>query len=1458
MRTVLPYVLWMLGAGLMVGLSSARALSCDLAAGGSLMGESEEDRTGAAVAGVGDVNGDNYDDFLVAACGSDQGGPQAGQTYLMLGASSGWSADVPVASLAAASFVGDASETSGWSVAGVGDVNGDGSGDFLIGAPGYDEGGLADVGRACLILGATALPWGIHTPLSSSALLFIGDASGERAGCSVAGAGDVNGDGYSDVLIGAPGSDSSAGRTYLVLGRAGWDSDRYLLRGDRNASFQGEYPGDRSGHCVAAAGDANGDGYDDFLIGAPSDDGQAPGAGKTYLVFGAPSGWTSDFALGSLVENSTPAGVSFAGSAAFGRSGFSLAGVGDFSGDGYDDLLIGAPGYDNERGSVYLILGASTAKQWGTVNLEELGSRGRPRGATFLGELSDDRAGSSVSSAGDFNGDGYNDFLLAAEGFDGEQGVDAGKVYLIHGSRLGASRARQFNLGDLSRTSTPQGCCFLGTTRGNRISLACAGDLDGDGLHDFLVGEPHGESFGTATGKTHLLFGRGAAAQATYRAYMRSSSPSGLAGGLSSKGIGTPGDRSGSTPASRCWLTYAGGHGPGGTGASSLETVTLMRHRTGEFSEDRQQQEANVHWTLFTNRTGWEGAWVTLKYTDEEIFKGTAQQLDEDRLSIYQRGPLEPYRPLSTIVDADRNLLRAPISPFPYSSFAISYGPRESNVVINEFVARNGPRSNGKDWIEFYNRGNSEIGLAGWTLEANVEVDGSQELPDVLQTWTFPSIGATVPAGGYLVIWAPGRGIPPEMGFPLRGGGGYIALYDATGNPVDAITYTEQQQDVAYGRFPDGSGDWRFLYHLTRGGRNKHYPPQFDLPAGVYSASQTLRLSTAEPGAAIYYTTDSSPPTKASTRYTSGTPISVTETMAVRARAYESEHSENYSEMVTHSYLIGAASVPIFSIVANPPHLWDATAGIYTHPQEKDWERPVWVEFFDASGRLCFAGEAAIKIHGNPYARRREKKSFRLHFKSEYGAKELHYSLLPGTTVQRFDPLLLRAGSQDGWSFDPQEFDPEDCDPADPDISRSKGILQHHRERALYVKNQTGYQLARDMGQPAPHGMFAEVYLTSEHAALESWGLYNALQTVNALFLNQHFGLTASWYVIKDGEFDGDLEAWQAWQEFVSRVEGLDLAVDEHYEMLLEDLDLEDFSRFVLLNVWLMNHDWPLHNWCAVRRREGDTRWRFILWDLDVTFGTTFYHQGIPFGQNYEIIQKLLRVYAPREGRENVISAIFRKLVDRDRNLGVHEYEDFFLSLYHRYAEVLSEDHVNRRLEEQLKQVAPVIEAEALRWGSGRGICWADDKTKGDWEMAAALTRDFVAWRSGIMACRIEKFFEDPSDPDDCTPLVMPTETPSATATPTSTKSPTPSPTSSETPTPSSTPSLSPTSTPTATPVPGDINGDRFVDAKDLFFFSLWWQESETDDNRSCNPVSEGPDDRIDEQDLLWLMRYWK
>ena len=393
---------------LLLGASLGGASTLDLStADYAFVGENPADMAGISVASAGDVDDDGRDDLLFGAPSNADGGTGAGKAYLVLGASLGATSTIDLAT-ADYAFVGESTnDAAGTSVASAGDVDGDDLDDLLIGA---SLAGSSSQGKAYLVLGASL--GGVSSiDLSTADYHFTGIAAGDSAGGAVASAGDVDGDGLDDVLIGARQADTQAGldvgHAYVVLG-ASLGATAAMDLGAADFVLTGVAAGDAAGVSVAGIRDVDIDGLDDIIVGALSSDAVGSGAGAAYVVLG--KSLTTP-----LIELST-ADYTFVGEANGDNAGVSVAGAGDVDGDAIPDILIGA----NDAG--YLILASSL----GAVDTIDLAAADY----AFTAENTNDYAGNSVASAGDSDGDGLADLLIGAWG-NSENGSQAGKAYLL-------------------------------------------------------------------------------------------------------------------------------------------------------------------------------------------------------------------------------------------------------------------------------------------------------------------------------------------------------------------------------------------------------------------------------------------------------------------------------------------------------------------------------------------------------------------------------------------------------------------------------------------------------------------------------------------------------------------------------------------------------------------------------------------------------------------------------------------------------------------------------------------------------------------------------------------------------------------------------------------------------------------------------------------------------------------
>ncbi len=649
-----------------------------------------------------------------------------------------------------------------------------------------------------------------------------------------------------------------------------------------------------------------------------------------------------------------------------------------------------------------------------------------------------------------------------------------------------------------------------------------------------------------------------------------------------------------------------------------------------------------------------------------------------------------------------------------------------AQIQINELMASTNqetPEGVSLEWVELHNVGESAVDLTGYAL--------SDDLLMPFQ-WLLPSI--TLQPDEYLLVYATGLNQYNvgefHTNFRLNRDGETLSVFAPTGVLVDRVSFPLQQRDVSYGRDPATPTQWRYYSppspgqpNAANGSMGFASPVDASVPAGRYDSAVSVQLLSNQQDADIHYTLDGSEPDQSSDLFTNN--LRVNKTTVVRSRAYADGFLP--SPVSTDTYIIrDSIDRPILSLSTHPDNLWDRQTGIYANATASGvaWERPVHMEYFEPSGSLISSEDCGIRMHGGASRNRAEKKSFRLYFRSDYGPGRLDAPVIPDASdALPYDKLVLRAGYNDSWiHWSPVE-----------------------RDLTTYSYDQLCRNLSGDMGAPYSRGDFADLYLNGEY-----WGIYNICERVEGDMFVPFYG-AEDWIVVKDEQtVEGDGRAWSNLRSFITRA---NFTNENDYQTIQQMVDLEQLTDYYLLNIWVSNTDWPTKNFYAAREAHEGGKWKFIIWDIEWSFGAGGLMGNIS-----------ANAFANVRNNSGTLGSMLNKLLRNE------EYKQYFVDrLEYNLARVLREEHVNKRFDELLAKVRPFMPRESERWDRTRNLDTFDS--------AIAAGKNFISRRTAIVRDHIYGWLRV-ATPTPTPRVQPPTPTPGGapTATPTL-RPPTPTPT---------------------------------------------------------------------------------
>ncbi len=515
-----------------------------------------------------------------------------------------------------------------------------------------------------------------------------------------------------------------------------------------------------------------------------------------------------------------------------------------------------------------------------------------------------------------------------------------------------------------------------------------------------------------------------------------------------------------------------------------------------------------------------------------------------------------------------------------------------SNLRINEVLVKNrftnlDEDENASPWVELINAGLRPVDTSGFSLTNDVTVP---------RKWRLPS--QELLPGGRLLVWLPGKNRQSRSktskatrnlhaSFELSPRGETLMLVAPDGSTSDALFLLPQSEDRSYGRFPEGSGDFRYLLWPTPEEENREpaaarpFPSRLRLrpEGGRYDRRIEVEMSIplSVDDIEIRYTTDASEPTTSSLLYAQPVVLSPSSTRAALVlRAAVFHAGRRVTAIETHTYFFGgeAYRLPLLSVSMEPRDFWRLQVKINGHG--RDAEHPAFIEVIDALGSRTVASGVGIRLHG--YAGRSggfdAKKSYRLYFRDLYGTNALRHPLIrdEGIALKR---IVLRANNDDAF---------------------------RGHERAAYIRDQLLRELHEEMGQPVVHGAWYSLLVNFDFI-----GVYNVTERIDRHFLSSHIDAhVLEWDIVHDNEVtEGSPREWERLRTLIREH---DLADDVRYTEALELIDVVNFTDYMILNIWAQNSDWPHKNYYVVRPRVAGGKWIFLSWDAESVLGL---HQRI-------------------------------------------------------------------------------------------------------------------------------------------------------------------------------------------------------------------------------------------------------
>ncbi len=501
----------------------------------------------------------------------------------------------------------------------------------------------------------------------------------------------------------------------------------------------------------------------------------------------------------------------------------------------------------------------------------------------------------------------------------------------------------------------------------------------------------------------------------------------------------------------------------------------------------------------------------------------------------------------------------------------------------NVFGAVNPVTGQPNDWIEIYNSASSEVNLIGYFLSDDPKNPTKWKLPSNIQ----------IPGFGYLLIFADGTdqiGENLHANFKLDATGEYVLLYSAVDGMVDSVAFPRMYTNDSYGRLENGT--MAFFDKPTPGEANNETSSyqvagsvQFDPPGGIYPDGIHVTLA-GEPGSTIRYTTDGSEPEYSDLVYSGD--IYVLTDQVIRARAWVS--GKEPGDVATSTYIVhDPYPLPVVSLSTDPMNLWDDYIGIHVIGKNgisgycsngalrnwnQPWERPMSMEYFDREGNLQLQMNGGMKIHGG-CSRQASLKSFGLFARSQYGSTSMEYPFFREKDVDEFKGLILRnAGNDNQYTF--------------------------IRDAVIQATVSPVMDIDFQAYEPV------QTYLNGEY-----WGILNLREKVNEHWVTSNYGIPAENLDFLKNFYEVFAGSTDHWLELMDYLYEHSLAHERDYGFVASRIDINSYIDYLITQLFFANRDWPGNNQKYWRDRVNESKWRFIMFDMEFAMGLYDFDPGI-------------------------------------------------------------------------------------------------------------------------------------------------------------------------------------------------------------------------------------------------------